>query len=138
MITAVSTPTGPPWIQILLSVVGLLGGTGGITAIAAVALQRRKFRADAADVLTDTALTLVDPLKTRVAELEAETQRARRQAATANREIRELRAAVQEMTDLIRRWQRAIFASDATIERLREYILAGESSGGPGSQIPKR
>lgn len=136
MITAVSAPAGPPWIQILLSVVGLLGGTGGVTAIATVALQRRKFRADAADVLTDTALTLVDPLKTRVAELEAETQRARRQAASASREIRELRAAVQEMTDLIRRWQRAIFANDATIERLREYILAGEAGGGPGSRIP--
>ncbi|WP_329108576.1 hypothetical protein OG792_07940 [Micromonospora sp. NBC_01699] len=134
MITAASAPAGPPWVQILLSAVGLLGGTGGVTAIATVALQRRKFRADAADVLTDTALTLVDPLKTRVAELEAETKRARRQAADASREIRELRAEVQEMTDLIRRWQRAIFASDATIEHLREYILAADSGGGPGSR----
>ncbi|MEV4628839.1 hypothetical protein AB0J90_21480 [Micromonospora sp. NPDC049523] len=136
MITAAEPPSaGPPWIQILLSVVGLLGGTGGVTAIATVALQRRKFRADAAEVLTDTALTLVDPLKTRVGELEAEIQRARRQAAVASREIRELRDAVQELTALIRRWQRAIFAADATIERLREYILASES-GGPGSRIP--
>ncbi|MGW4465378.1 hypothetical protein [Micromonospora sp. NPDC004704] len=135
MITAATPSAGPPWIQILLSVVGLLGGTGGVTAIATVALQRRKFRADAAEVLTDTALTLVDPLKTRVAELEAETQRARRQAAVASREIGELRDAVQQMTDLLRRWQRAIFATDATIERLREYILAS-GFGGPGSRIP--
>lgn len=134
MIAAASNPTGPQWIQILLSAVGLLGGTGGLTAIAAVALQRRKFRADAAEVLTDTALTLVSPLKTRVGELEAETRRARRQAAAHGREIRELRVAVQEMTEMMGRWRGAIFATDATIERLRAFIIAGDS-GAPGSRL---
>lgn len=132
MLTAPTPPAGPPWVQILLSVVGVLGGVGGITAIATVVLQRRKFKADAADVITDTALTLVEPLKTRVSELQSEVRDARHQAKAANAEVAELRVAVQEMTRMIRRWRAAIFAPDATIDRLRVMASAdpGESSNG--------
>jgi hypothetical protein len=118
-------------VQILLSTVGLLGGTGGVTAIAAVLLQRRKFRADAADVLTDTALTLVAPLRARVAELEAETLRARRQAEAARDELSQLRAAVHEVTAMMHRWRAAILAPDATVEELRRIVATSESWRSP-------
>lgn len=119
-------PSGPPWVEILVSVIGVLGGAGGITAIATVLLQRRKFKADAADVLTDTALILAQPLKARVAELEAETVRARRQVEAATREISELRSVVREATAMIRRWRTAILAPSATIDQLR--VLVSSSS----------
>ncbi|MEU8158054.1 hypothetical protein AB0B94_30745 [Micromonospora sp. NPDC048986] len=119
MLTAPSPPAGPPWVQILLSAVGILGGLGGAAAIATVWLQRKKFRADAADVITDTALTLVEPLKTRVSELQSEVRDARHQAKAANAEVAELRSAVREMTRILARWHAAIFAPDATIDRLR-------------------
>ncbi|MEV4760325.1 hypothetical protein AB0J86_35205 [Micromonospora sp. NPDC049559] len=122
---AAPAPTGPPWVQILLSALGLLGGTGGITAIVTVLLQRRKFQADTADVLTDTALTLVEPLKMRVRELESEASNSRQQAVAMHRELAELRDAVQEMTAMMRRWRAAILAPDATIERLRDLIHHG-------------
>lgn len=109
-------------MQILLSIVGILGGTGGVGAMAAVLLQRRKFNAEAADVLTDTALTLVQPLKLRVAELEAETVVARQEVEKAAREVSDLRAAVWETTALIRRWRSAILAPNATLGQLRTLV----------------
>jgi hypothetical protein len=123
--SAVAAPAGPLWIQIVLSALGMLGGTGGVTAIATMLLRRRRFRADTADVLTDTALALVEPLKLRVVELEAETANARRQAAAMNQEIGELRRAVREVTVMMGRWRAAILAPDATIEKLRDLIHGG-------------
>jgi hypothetical protein len=109
-------------VQILLSIIGILGGTGGVGAMATVLLQRRKFNAEAADVLTDTALTLVQPLKLRVAELEAETVVARQQVEKAAREVSELRVAVREATAMIRRWRSAILAPNATIGQIRTLV----------------
>jgi alkylation response protein AidB-like acyl-CoA dehydrogenase len=115
-------PAGPSWVQILLSIIGILGGTGGVGAMATVLLQRRKFHAEAADVLTDTALILVQPLKLRVAELEAETIVARQQVEKAAQEVSELRAAVREATAMIRRWRSAILAPNATIGQIRTLV----------------
>ncbi|GIG92495.1 hypothetical protein [Plantactinospora endophytica] len=122
MTPPVPPDSGPPWIQILLSAIGILGGGGGVASVAAVLLQRRRFRADAADVLTDTALTLVQPLKVRVAELEAETIVARQQVEKASREVSELRTAVGEATMMIRRWRMAILAPNATIGQIRSLV----------------
>jgi hypothetical protein len=121
-VIAAPAATGPSWIQILITVVGLLGGTGGVAAIATVLGQRRKFRADTADVLTDTALTLIAPLKTRVIELEAETAEARRLALATSEQIGELRDAVKEVTILMRRWRAAILDPSATLAHLRDLM----------------
>ncbi|MBF9131904.1 hypothetical protein I0C86_23490 [Plantactinospora sp. S1510] len=121
MIAAVA-PTGPPWVQILLSAVGLLGGTGGVVAFATVLSQRRKFRADTAEVLTDTALTLIAPLKTRVIELEAETAEARRLALVASEQIGDLRGVVDEVKTLMRGWRAAILDPNATLTQLRDLM----------------
>ncbi|MGI5149141.1 hypothetical protein ACQEVC_22715 [Plantactinospora sp. CA-294935] len=122
MTAPVPAESGPPWVQILLSAIGILGGGGGVASAAAVLLQRRRFRADAADVLTDTALTLVQPLKLRVAELEAETIVARQQVEKATREVSELRTVVREATAMIRRWRTAILAPDATMGQIRTLV----------------
>lgn len=72
-----ATPEAPHWVQVLLSLFGILGGTTGLAAIATVVSQRGKFKADAADTLTEAALTLVQPLQLRVSELEGEAVSAR-------------------------------------------------------------
>lgn len=149
MMLAAGAATGQPWVQVVLSVVGVLGGTGGIAAVTTVVLQRRKFKADAADVITDTALTLVEPLKARVRELETEATGARKETASAHREataarqqvqaarldVADLRTAVAELTSMMRRWRSAIMAPDATVEHLRVLVSTepGAVNGhGPG------
>ena len=119
-------PAGPAWVQILLAIVGLLGGAGGVAAVATVALRRRRFKSDAAELLTDTALTIVRPLRARVTELELETAAARGQALATEREISELRVTLRELTALVRRWRAAILAPDATIGAIRTQVRAGQ------------
>jgi len=133
MMAAQPAPAGPPWIQILLTVLGAVGGLGGVAAVATVLVQRRKFKADAADVLTDTALTLVDPLKARVGELQTEVVDARRKVAEATEEIGDLRAAVRDLTLMMRRWRTAIFAPGATVEQIRELVAADQGPGSNGT-----
>ncbi|WP_266244753.1 hypothetical protein [Micromonospora lupini] len=124
-------------MQTLITVIGLLGGAGGLAALAATLLQRRKIRADAADVITDTALTLVEPLRGRVNELQAEVAEARReatgarqQAEAANAEIGDLRNAVRELTHLLLRWRNAVLETAGTpdpgvaLARLRVMVSA--------------
>lgn len=135
--------SGGSWVQTLITIVGLLGGAGGIAALAATLLQRRKIRADAADVITDTALTLVEPLRGRVNELQSEVAEARReatgarqQAEAANVEIGDLRTAVRELTHLLLRWRTAVLdtasAPDprAALERLRVMVSADHGTNG--------
>lgn len=145
MRAAEPAPIGPPWVQILMTLVGVLGGAGGLAAAAGVILQRRKYRADAADVLTDTALVLIEPLKSRVAELEQETTTARRKAAeageqadkagrqfaqareqaeAANVEIAEMRDSLAEVLRMLERWRAAVLDPAATLERLRMMVTA--------------
>ncbi|MEV4624723.1 hypothetical protein AB0J90_00330 [Micromonospora sp. NPDC049523] len=123
-------PVGSAWIQILLSVIGLLGGIGGVVAVATVTMRRRRFRADTAALLTDTALTIVRPLRGRVTELELETAQARGRALQAEREISELRVTHREMSALVRRWRAAILAPDATLTAIRTYVRTGRSVRG--------
>ncbi|MFC6023224.1 hypothetical protein ACFP2T_44620 [Plantactinospora solaniradicis] len=67
-------------------------------------------------------MTLVQPLKLRIAELEAETIVARQQVEKAAREVSELRAVVREATTMIRRWRSAIPAPNATIGQIRTLV----------------
>ncbi|MFC0504209.1 hypothetical protein [Micromonospora costi] len=145
MIWAADAPpaAGGSWVQTLITVIGLLGGAGGIAALAATLLQRRKIRADAADVITDTALTLVAPLRERVAELETEAAGARReataarmQAEQANVEMSDLRTVVQELTGMLTRWRDEVLATagapdaEAALARLRIMVSAAHHHNG--------
>ncbi|MGN9777094.1 hypothetical protein ACTMS0_15215 [Micromonospora sp. H33] len=106
----------------MLSVLGVLGGAGGLAAIAAVVVQRGKFRAEAADLLTDTALTLVQPMRARVSELEAEAQSTREQLRASDERARRLQITVAELRATLDRWYALIFAPDATLRSIR-YAL---------------
>ncbi|MEU2663318.1 hypothetical protein [Micromonospora sp. NPDC007220] len=121
-----TAPAAPHWVQVLLSVLGVLGGTGGLAVIATVIVQRGKFKADAADTLTDAALTLVQPLRTRVAELEEAALLTRAQLDSAREQERQLRATVWDLRQTLDRWREAILAPDATLRRVRALVRDGE------------
>lgn len=122
MTAPAASNAAPQWLQILLSVLGLLGGAGGLAAIAAVVVQRGKFRAEAADLLTDTALTLVQPMRARMAELEAEAQTAREQLRALDERTRRLQLTVVELRATLDRWYALIFAPDATLRSIRYAV----------------
>jgi chromosome condensin MukBEF ATPase and DNA-binding subunit MukB len=108
--TPTDTTTAPQWVQVVLSVLGVLGGASGLAAIAAVVAQRGKFKAEAADMLTDAALTLVQPMRVRVAELEAEAQAAREQLRTAREQAERATATLSDLHAMLDRWYALIFA----------------------------
>lgn len=110
-------------LQAGLSAIGILGGTGGIAALGSVVVQRRKFRADAADVLTGTALTLVK-------ELEAEAVSARQELASARRECAELRQVVAALTATMTRWKYTVMDPYVSVEQLRTMVQDPTSTRG--------
>lgn len=134
MWAAEPAPTGPPWVQTLIAVVAVIGGGGGLAALATVVLQKRKFKADAADVLTDTALTLLDPLK-------AELRDVRSELAAAKGNVVELSDTVSGLTAVLRRWRAAILsmpvpAREQDVLRLREMVTSERfASTAPGREL---
>lgn len=112
----------PQWLQVVLSVLGVLGGAGGFATIAAVVVKRGKFRAEAADVITDTALTLVQPMRIRMAELEAETQTIREQLRASNERSRRLQASLNQLRATLDRWYTLIFTPDVSLQAIRYTI----------------
>ncbi|MFI7609458.1 hypothetical protein ACIBTV_30695 [Micromonospora sp. NPDC049366] len=116
------TPAAPQWVQALISGLAALGGASGLAAIAAVVIQRGKFKADAADTLTDAALTLVQPLRTRVSELEHEALVAREELATMRVQVQQLQAAVRTLRRTLDRWRTAVMSPDATLRRVRATV----------------
>ena len=99
-------------VQDITTIIGAVGGLGGLSALVASFLTRKKVRAEAADVITDTALTLVEPLQRRVRELDVE--------------VTELRSKVRSATDvladamsLIRRWRASMLSTAVTRDELR-------------------
>ena len=113
------------WSQTLTSVIAALGGLSGLGAGLAVWLQRRKFKADAADVLTDTALTLIEPYREELKQTREENRALRSEVAElreAVEEVPELRSAVARLTAEFARIRAAILHPGATLERLRMMV----------------
>ncbi|MBM7493559.1 hypothetical protein JOD64_004781 [Micromonospora luteifusca] len=121
-------PAAPHWVQVTLSVLGILGGSTGLAAIATVIVQRGKFKADAADTLTDVALTLVQPLQTRVTELEGEALSARSELGTLREHVNQLQFVVRVLTRTLDRWRAAIRAPDATLRKVRAMVAETDRS----------
>ncbi|MFI5927634.1 hypothetical protein ACIA3K_16805 [Micromonospora sp. NPDC051543] len=111
-----------------LSVFGILGGSTGLAAIATVLVQRGKFKADAADTLTEAALTLVQPLQTRITELEGEALHARTELGTLREQVNQLQFVVRVLTRTLDRWRAAIRAPDATLRRVRAVVAESDRS----------
>jgi hypothetical protein len=123
------TAAAPVWLQVLLSVIGLIGGTGGVVAAATVLVQRRKLKADAADVISDAAISLVTPLKARIAELETEAKADRRRAAARDHELDRIRDALRDLTRLMLRLREKILADPTASPELREMVHSAPGSG---------
>lgn len=107
---------------VIIAVVGALGGLGGAGAFVTVFLQRKKFKAEAADVLTDTALTLVEPLQARVRELETEARATRTEVRNATTEARTLKNELHDVIAVLRRWRSAVLTSSITREELERMV----------------
>jgi hypothetical protein len=97
------------WAHIITSLLSVLGAGGGLGAAAAAALRWHKTKADTADVLTDTALTLIEPLRVRIQDLD--------------REILRLRYEVRQTAAELRRLRTAILDPGATLEGLRRLAV---------------
>jgi hypothetical protein len=132
--TGEQAPGSPPWAQLLISAFGLISGAGGLSMLVTVLMQRRKLRADAAAALTEVALTLVQPLRARVSELEAEALVVREQLAASRREIQLLRARVWDLTRRLDRWRAAIMAPNATVDRIRRAVAEEDERPHPSAE----
>ncbi|MGV9212344.1 hypothetical protein ACTFTM_10840 [Micromonospora sp. RB23] len=119
-------PSAPHWVQVALSVLGILGGSTGLAAIATVLVQRGKFKADAADTLTEAALTLVQPLQSRITELEGQALHARTELGTLREQVNQLQFVVRVLTRTLDRWRAAIRAPDATLRRVRAVVAESD------------
>jgi predicted RNase H-like nuclease (RuvC/YqgF family) len=105
----------------------LLSGTGGAVIKSGVEslLNRRrlgadveKVDADAADVVTRTALSLVEPLGRRIKELETEVDGLRAQVRQAHAELRQASSELEACRSSERAKDRAIRVKDQTIIQL--------------------
>ncbi|WP_328532485.1 hypothetical protein OG836_15750 [Micromonospora zamorensis] len=121
-------PVAPHWVQMALSVLAILGGGTGLAAIATVVVQRGKFRADAADTLTEAALTLVQPLQSRITQLEGEALSARSELGVLREQVNKLQFAVRVLTRTLDRWRAAIQSPDATLRRVRAMVAETDRS----------
>ena len=119
-------PEAPHWVQVLLSLLGVLGGTTGLAAIATVVSQRGKFKADAADTLTEAALTLVQPLQMRITELEGEALNARSELGLLREQVNQLQFVVRVLSRTLDRWRTAVHAPDATLRKIRSVVAESE------------
>jgi predicted nucleic acid-binding Zn-ribbon protein len=72
--------------------------------------------------LTDAALTLVQPLRTRLLELEREMVESRTELASAQRTIAQLSARVCELQALLERWREAVNDPEATLRKVRTVV----------------
>ncbi|MCG5473219.1 hypothetical protein LADH09A_001209 [Micromonospora sp. LAH09] len=121
-------PAAPHWVQMALSVLGILGGSTGLAAIATVVVQRGKFKADAADTLTEAALTLVQPLQTRITQLESEALNARSELNVLREQVNQLQFLVRVLNRTLDRWRTAIRAPDATLRKVRATVTETDRS----------
>ncbi|MFD6565637.1 hypothetical protein [Micromonospora profundi] len=119
-------PEAPGWVQVLISLLGILGGTTGLAAIATVVVQRGKFKADAADTLTEAALTLVQPLQSRITELEGQAISARSELGLLREQVNQLQFVVRALTRTLDRWRTAIRAPDATLRKVRAVVAESD------------
>jgi hypothetical protein len=101
------------WAQILTSVLSVVGAGGGLGAVFTAILRRRATDAEAADVITDTALVLVEPLKQRIRDLE--------------NEVRQLQRAVKQALEELRRLRMAVLDPAANLEDLRTLVYVAQA-----------
>lgn len=93
------------WATYAAAIVGALGGLGGLAAFAQALTGRSKVKADAAGVLTGSALEIVRQIQDREGRLQVR--------------VRELEDEIDQLHRRLRELERAICERDATISQLR-------------------
>lgn len=88
------------WGQIL-STIGVLGGLGGLTALVMVPLQRRKLKVDAASVIVDSAMDLLQPFRQRVEQLEKDLTKVERIVHDIRTELASPRPSVDKLRGIV-------------------------------------
>jgi hypothetical protein len=118
-------------------VVTLIGGLGGLTGAAALLnawFSRGKNKADAAQVLTGSALTLVHEMEDDARAAREELKQSREELKTfrreASTELQIVREEARALADELHRLRMAIMAPHATVESLRLLVTGpGQSNG---------
>jgi hypothetical protein len=103
------------WAVALLGALGGFGGAAGVAALLNVFFSKGKLRADAAQVITGTAMTLVK-------ELEDQITRTRDELGKAQTELRKVRLEAEKLARELRLLREAIVAPTATVEGLRSLV----------------
>lgn len=93
------------WAAVAAAIVGGLGGLGGLAAFAQALTGRSKIKADAADVLTGSALEIVRQIQDREGRLQGR--------------VRDLEDEIDELHRRLRELERALSERDAMIIQLR-------------------
>lgn len=100
--------TGAELLPIVIGVLAAAGGGAGIGSLFRIGIERRKSRAEAAggeasnsQVISDTAVGLLEPLRTQIEYLGEELVASRHESRAARTESQELRAEVHELREYI-------------------------------------
>lgn len=114
------------WVSVVLAVLALLGGGGGVYSMATVGATKRKMLADTeatkagtVAVLGKAAVELLEPLRTRVRELETDVDQLRQRVRRLNEDLdtRDQRIGVLEATSS--QYQSEIVRLQAEVLRLQ-------------------
>jgi predicted RNase H-like nuclease (RuvC/YqgF family) len=112
-------------------IVALISLGAGVAGIITALATRRKSRADAAGVMTDAALKLIEPLNSRIVELEDYKAKSQKEHAedrrTIERQEKEIEASNKRIAELERREienRRKQEEDGATIKRQAKEITA--------------
>lgn len=108
--------------EITTAAVGVLGGLAGLGALLQAFFGRGKSRAEAAQIITGTAVSLMN-------ELEEDARAARAEAAQAREEMRAVRDEARKLADELHALRTAIMRPGATVENLRILVDAGRTNG---------
>lgn len=103
------------WLVTAGTLVAALGGIAGLASLLTIRVTRRKLasegsknEADAAKVLSDTAVSLLAPARQQVTDLQGQVEHLADQLDGAQREVRKLRLDVRALTDRLGEAQRLL------------------------------
>jgi len=116
------------WGQVIIAFLGGGGLFGFIAAILTLKQQRRKLDADASVIIKDALCSIIDPMKRRITELEAEIAILKVENTDKDRLIR-----VQ--TRQIEHLQAAVEAKEAAIAALEESVAILKLKRGRGTTL---
>lgn len=119
------------WATVLVSIAGSILAAGGVGVAIANGLFRRPVtKVEAATLLSDAALELVEAVKADSAGARHDAREARLEAHQARVEMAEVKRQAEALAQDLRRLRLAILDPYATLDRLRAMVEpAGENAG---------